>query len=396
MNELQEIFILQLIKNYGVWEKNSARFGTYSYGDIADELCMSSSQFSKLLYGSATNGMYERSIKNVEQLKAQKLLKKENLRLTTEVEKIKNQLDDASSISSVKYKYIIGFVLFGLALMYILTSIFNGFEKPVVIKQDSATPILSTHVMAPFFDRGFADANISPFLNAGEAQDFCPCSAYEGTWGLEKKYVIPVPNKRRGLYYRAKEIDMRMKCDRNVEDNRKGKVLLGFEQMQHELWIDTKQEPLTPKYFDIASKNYTKRFYGIDFENDPTFKRVAVISSLFFNTFDIENKIILREGQPLGRFVENIDKELANEYEIDVEYILKSVIGNLVKTECNPANDDHCNPNTLIEEESVIRFDCNFTIKNENLGIGGGYPYTKGYRLMKQNYSDNLLCNCEG
>ena len=48
-----------------------------------------------------------------------------------------------------------------------------------------------------------------------------------------------------------------------------------------------------------------------------------------------------------------------------------------------------------MEKQSVINFDCLYTIKTENLGIGGGYPYRKGYRLEKQNYSDNLTCGCK-
>jgi len=62
MSTFQEDFKRELEDTFGAWDKNGARFGSHSYGDIADKLCMSGSQFSKLLYGSATNGMYERSI----------------------------------------------------------------------------------------------------------------------------------------------------------------------------------------------------------------------------------------------------------------------------------------------------------------------------------------------
>jgi len=54
-----------------------------------------------------------------------------------------------------------------------------------------------------------------------------------------------------------------------------------------------------------------------------------------------------------------------------------------------------CAPNTLEESESVISFDCLYTIQSENLGIGGGYPYRKGYCLEEQSYSDNLTCSCD-
>jgi hypothetical protein len=67
----------------------------------------------------------------------------------------------------------------------------------------------------------------------------------------------------------------------------------------------------------------------------------------------------------------------------------------LTQTDCLAAANKFCDPNDLREGESVIDFACLYTIKSENLGIGGGYPYRKGYRLVKQNYSDNLNCNCE-
>jgi hypothetical protein len=67
----------------------------------------------------------------------------------------------------------------------------------------------------------------------------------------------------------------------------------------------------------------------------------------------------------------------------------------LTQTDCQAVTNKFCDPNDLQEGESVIDFACLYTINSENLGIGGGYPYRKGYRLMKQNYSDNLTCNCE-
>ena len=67
----------------------------------------------------------------------------------------------------------------------------------------------------------------------------------------------------------------------------------------------------------------------------------------------------------------------------------------MAKIECQPAVNHFCAPNMLKEGESTIEYDCMFKIRTENLGIGGGYPYTKVYRFVKQNYADNLLCKCE-
>ncbi len=85
MTTLQEKFTVALESTFGVWDKNGARFGNLSYGDIADKLCISGSQFSKLLYGSATNGMYERSIRNIGQLQELKNFRSDNLLMKEEI-----------------------------------------------------------------------------------------------------------------------------------------------------------------------------------------------------------------------------------------------------------------------------------------------------------------------
>ena len=68
MKENIDSFISLLEKKYGVWNRNKALFGTTSYGKVASDLSISSSQFSKLLYGSATDGMYERTLNNINRL----------------------------------------------------------------------------------------------------------------------------------------------------------------------------------------------------------------------------------------------------------------------------------------------------------------------------------------
>ncbi len=51
---LQEKFIKKIEERYGNWDKAASNFGTTSYGQVAKDLCISSSQFTKLIYGSAT------------------------------------------------------------------------------------------------------------------------------------------------------------------------------------------------------------------------------------------------------------------------------------------------------------------------------------------------------
>lgn len=383
----RDTFLLHLADTYGEWDKNSSRFGTFSYGDIANDLCISASQFSKLLYGTATDGMYERSTKNIEQISLLKQLKEENKELTEQVNLSSSQISALSTDGSFNYKYLAIGALVIIGLTYFLTSI--ALSSAPEVKQSSR------HSLALFFEREFASDHVSPFLSIRDAQSFCPGSAYEGIWGLERPYIIPIPMKKPGLYYVAKKSDVRMKCSRNVAPELKGKVLYGFEDMIHELWIDTRREPLAPKYFNTSSKSYTKAFYNIDFEGDPSFRKLATIRAFMFNTFEIDSTEIIRKGEPSGRFAEEIDHSLVEKYEVDIKDVLENIVGNMVKTECSPAINTNCNPNTLKENESTIKYDCHFKINNENLGLGGSYPYSKTFKLIKQNYSDNLLCDCK-
>jgi hypothetical protein len=68
LDELQHEFLNHLEKKYGHWDKMTSTFGSSSFGAIANDLCISPSQFTKLLYGTATEGMYVRSIENVNRI----------------------------------------------------------------------------------------------------------------------------------------------------------------------------------------------------------------------------------------------------------------------------------------------------------------------------------------
>lgn len=389
MEDLKDQFFAKLEEKYGSWERNSARFGTFSYGEIADELSISGSQFSKLLYGTATNGMYERTIKNIERLIEKDQLHQQNSHLSQEISQLKEQVERGAGRKAFPYFYMIPIALLLVLGGYFLSTLFR--EEASVNNPEEKK---ARHFLAEFFEQDFNSPHISPFLSSGEAQSYCPCSAFEGTWALDKEYVIPIPMGKPGLYYRAKRVDMKMKCYRNVPSEQKGLVLLGFEEMEHELWLDTNREPISPKYFDFRTKQYTKAFFEIDFEGASSFQKIATINSFMFDVFELKGQQILRKAEPVGRYAKEIDYELCRQYEIDVEDIMDNIIGNLIKTVCQPAVNQYCNPNALVENESTITFDCNFTIAYENLGIGGSYPYAKAFRLVEQNYSDNLLCNC--
>ena len=410
IESVQGKFIEKLEKHYGVWEKNTARFGTTSYGKVSKDLCISSSQFSKLIYGNATEGMYVRSIENIDRLmiSQQYLLERNDAiaerekalsTLASEQEKALTKLaTEQEKLEALQYKKrkdkrkIFLYIISGLALMLLLIFVFSKWLFP-----NSSSSILSNdHPLGIYFEQEFDADFDSPYLREAEVQDYCPCSAYEGKWVLDKSFKLPLPgSKQPGLYYYGKSSDLRMKCS-NLSTLEKGISLAGYEYLVSEIWIDTKQTALIPKYFNKEEKTFTKEFENLAFENQPHFKKVATLYAFNVNRFEIHPDSIVRKAELTGRYATDIDEKLALKYKIDVKHILKNVLGNLTKTQCESTENPFCNPNDLKEEESVIAFDCLYTIRTENLGIGGGYPYTKGFRLEKQSYSDNLTCDsCE-
>lgn len=96
----------------------------------------------------------------------------------------------------------------------------------------------------------------------------------------------------------------------------------------------------------------------------------------------------------MGRYVSFLDTNKAQKYQIDIAFILKNVISDLTKTQCQASENKDCIPKNIVEG-TTMSFNCLYTIGLENLGYGGGYPYTKTLTLVKKSYSDNLLCNCD-
>ena len=170
--------------------------------------------------------------------------------------------------------------------------------------------------------------------------------------------------------------------------------MLAYEYLINEIWVDERKVPLSPTYFDKQQMSFTQVFKGLDFERDPNFKKAATIHSFFINRFEIHKDSIVRKGEPCGRYASDVDEALVSAYAIDLKHILENVLSDLSQTNCFTIPNQFCDPNTLREGKSTMTFDCLYTIKTENLGFGGGYPYRKGYLLQKQNYSNNLTCTC--
>lgn len=378
----QTDFVAKVEEKYGAWNQSAAQFGTTSYGEIANDLCYSNSHFSKLLAGNGSEAMYERCIKNIEQL-----IKTDAL--AEQVKSLENNLS-----STFSFKKILAWTLTALLLGGLLTKLLFT-TNPV--KGDTAVPISDTiHPLSRYFDRtNIASYSTSPYLGGQEVHSFCPCSGYEGTWKLDQEYKMPLPSNKPGLYYVAKAADVRMKCQKGAKMEEKGTKLLGFENIHNEIWIDKNRTPFSPKYFDPSTKSYTKDFQELVFEKNSDFVKIADVYSCFYDEFTITNDLIHRIGEPCGRYAKIVNEQIVKDYQIDINELMNNVIGNMTSTSCQSASNNFCDPNDLVEGKSVFSFDCLFSIKTENLGFGGGYPYTKSYKLMEQNYSSNLLCGCE-
>ncbi len=390
--DLRSDFISKLEEKYGAWDKTTSRFGSAPFGDISQDLSISASQFSKLIYGTATEGMYQRSIKNINRLIEKETIREKLKQAVAENEALMQQLNTRHA-STHKQKWQL--ITYSALLLLVLLAALYLF-LPQSWKEDKEEAENRTiHPLAAYFDQDFNANFNSPYLPISEVQKFCPASAYEGIWSLDKSYKLPLPgSKKPGLYYLAKSADVRMKCSRfDTVGIGRGRILHGYEYLVNEIWLDTKMTPLSPQYFDKEKKTFTSEFNELNFEKSPQFKKIATIHSFFTDKFFIYPDSIVRKGEPCGRYASDIDQALVLEYEIDIKYILENVLSNLTTTSCYATDNPFSNPNDLRAKESVINFQCIYTINAENLGIGGGYPYQKGYRLQKQNYADNLICN---
>ncbi len=393
MKDLHQEFLDQLERKYGKWDRTTSNFGSTPFGLIANDLSISASQFTKLLSGTATEGMYTRSIDNVNRLIRLESAIKEN----EESRAVREH--DAALLRKQEHKLR---QAGRRSAAFILLALFAGSSGMFFIQQglrktQGNEVQAGLNPLAPFFDRGFDADFQSPYLKESDVQEYCPCSAFEGVWSLDEEYKLPLPgNKKPGIYYLAKSADVRMKCSKSdTLPAGKGNVLLVFEYLINEIWADKRKIPLSPTYFDKETKQFTKAFNDLVFEEDPNFQKVATIHSLFISKIELYKDSIVRKGEPCGRYATDVNESLVSEYAIDLKHILENVLGDLTQTSCHSIANYFCDPNLLMEGKSVLSFDCLYTIKSENLGFGGGYPYRKGYRLQKQNYSDNLTCNCE-
>lgn len=383
----REQFFKALEATFGPRNLISSKFGTNSFGDIADKLSLSKSLMTKLVAGTATEGMYQRCLKNIERINRQN-------QTNQEITELKEKLVRSAQSKKSIYKYVPIALAILLLIGFAIWKQSQGDESPMSVANSDISKS-SSDFLANFFEPPFETPHFLPYVPSDKVQDYCPCSAFEGQWELEKPYVIPVPDREPGLYYLANESSVRLKCALTESGEMKGRVMHGFEVMTHKVLLDIEREPLIPRLFDPGLGQFTSAYYDQNYADSSRFVCIAEISSFFYNRLTFDEDRITRIGEPCGRTANYVNSELVHKYQVNVDHILNNVVGDMIKVKCNEIANPYCNPNSLREGESTLDFACEFDIKTENLGIGGMYPYRKSYKLVNQNYSENVLCNCE-
>ena len=375
-----EQFISLLEKKYGPWARAKALFGSTAYGKIAKALSISSSQFSKLLYGTATEGMYDRTKENIIRLIERESIEKAYKKL----KRNKNQTEKKNRIKIYSLS-----LMFSLVVVVGLILFLNNNETAEYSFTYDSHPLESYFYPSStkFFD--------SPFVSSSDVLENCPCVGFEGKWILSKSFKLPLPgSKRPGLYYVGKSSDLILRCSALFDDFiGKGSSMMGYEHLKSEIWIDLNQEPLVPKYFNPNLKIFNDSFDQLSFIDNSRFVKVADLMAFNVNTFEIKGDSIIRNAELTGRRTIEINKDIVEKYGIDISYLTKNVLGDLIKTQCEKSFNPYCNPNEL-KNGSSITFNCVYTIGDENLGLKGGYPYSKSFVLKNQEFSDYIGCEC--
>lgn len=375
--EKRQNFIEALEGLYGGYKYDSALFGTHNFTAISAELCYSKSHFTKLISGGASEAMYERALQNIERL--QKLADFE----------AKAASENANSDNSTNqiWKYLaLGFLGLscGLGLLYL-----NSSNNPDIVSNNQSS---NGHPLEMYFDFNDNHYYKSPYLTEEQVHEYCPCSGYEGRWQLSEEYIIPIPYKIPGLYYVGKKADIRLKC-RKTKSANKGQELIGFENIENEIWFDQSMTAINLSNPDGSISEIEEVLGQIDFDGDSDFVKVASVFSCFYDEITITSDSIYRLGEPCGRYANPMNEKILAEYNLDLNHILEYIIGTMNFAQCAAIPNEYSNPNKLENRKSTLSFPCKCYSQTENLGLGGAYPYSKTIQLVEQNYQSNLFCN---
>ena len=142
--DYKEQFIKHLEQLFGPWNRTTSRFGSTSFGEISKSLSISPSQFTKLISGTATEGMYSRSQENINRLIRHKRVREQLNKLDEEHNQLKKRIDKNKRSRSLLY--LLGILCFTALGIFI---------SPYILQElASDTDTLERdHPLSSFFDK---------------------------------------------------------------------------------------------------------------------------------------------------------------------------------------------------------------------------------------------------
>ena len=366
MEELYADLVKKLQHQFGKFNPEHNRFEKANNTNIARELGYSDAQFSRLINKSATEGEYQRAIKNIDRI--------------LKIEKLEKQLQKGSSkmpvwLSSKRFYVLVGFLAL-LVLSIIVLLIFPG--KFSVETQE----IPRDHTIKWTFESSF----INPYVKLNDLPDDCnyPCYKYQGKWKLHKSYKLPFFRERNGYHYLATGVDMYARC--MAEKSETGNIFEGYEYQKHEIWYDTREWPMDS--FLTSDMMTTERYQSIDFRKDKSFIKLADLHTFFRSEFELSDSLIRRTGKVIGRDLEMVSEAqllamLKNEDKVkEVEEEVGRIIRIRLKDFSVPiACEDAALISDTVEEikdGDLMSFDCALTTSRMAI------DYTKTYELVDQ------------
>lgn len=364
-------FLSLLEQIYGPFNQDRNSFKKASNSIIARELCYSDSQFSRLINNSATQGEYERAIRNVNRALRE-------IQLEKEADK-QNTSNGRFNFNKLSFKSVYVLPVLVALIVILVISISWNFMSP------TAPPNTDKDSMLHWI---FKNSSVSPYVSLNELPLDCdyPCYKYQGQWKLKDSYKIPVFRERNGFHYLAKNVNLFIRC--NKEEAAEGRVMEGYEYQEHEIWYDRRELKFDSFLSDTDKTKINDEYRSLQFENDDNYVKIAYIHTFFINEFAFDSTSIKRTGQVVGRDVEFVsDNDLINELGstekvADIKKEINSIIINRLNDFSRPiscANSPIPDNNIHnISEGDTMSFDCQLTTANAPI------QYTKTYILNDQ------------
>jgi hypothetical protein len=291
---LHQEFVLKLIKRYGPFSEEQFRFANARNTEIARDLNYSDAQFSRLLHKTATEGEYQRAVRNIDRILNEAKLLEEIGKLKSPGGALKLE-----RISLGKKLLLVALGMLSAGCIFFLFT-YYGQEAPDQYASQRDDMLRWS----------FETAFVSPYTKLDELPDDCnfPCYKYQGRWELEKPYKLPFFREQSGFHYLALEVNMYARCMPEKQED--GTLIEGYEYQKHEIWYDKRKLPIESFVNLEDNRELTPEYQNLDFSQDENFIKIANVHTFFKNEFIINADTIIRSGKVVGRDIEFVPNEV--------------------------------------------------------------------------------------